>query len=141
MAHIRQQLRDKARVIVQAAINRPVYGNRAHQIDDARLPCAVIFTDRDANERVNLSSIGKKVYMTIQVYSIANPIKEADDSLDDLCVAIENAFNADTTINATDFFLVSTSIDLFDEGERPIAMATLNYEFDFLGISSSEQLI
>jgi hypothetical protein len=141
MAHIRQQLRDKAKVIVQAAINRPVYVNRAHQIDDARLPCAVIFTDRDANERVGLSDIGKKVYMTVQVYSIANPIKEADDSLDDLCVAIENALNADTTINSTDFFLVSTSIDLFDEGDRPIAMATMSYEFEFLGISSSEQVI
>lgn len=147
MVHIRQQLRTKAKAIVEGA-GITAFINRDKQISQAELPCTVITTDKDrvqpfinSGNRAGCGSnrTNRIIDLVIRVY--AQSYQNVDNALDDLCVAIENAFAEDLTINTAYLDLELTSIDIFGEGEQPIAVATMNYKAEFKNISDPEQII
>lgn len=146
MAHIRQQLRTKAKAIVEGA-GITTFVNRDKQIAPAELPCAVITTDKDRVEPFigsgNRAGCGSRtnriIDLIIRVY--AQSFQNVDNALDDLCVDIENAFAADQTINTAYLELESTSINIYGEGDQPIAVATMSYKAEFKNITDPEQII
>lgn len=146
MAHLRQQLRTKAKAIVQGA-GITAFVNRDKQIASAELPCAVITTDKDRVEPFinsgNRAGCGNRtnrvIDLTIRVY--AQSYQNVDNALDDLCVNIENAFSSDQTINTAYLDLALTSIDIYGEGDQPIAVATMIYKAEFKNITDPAQII
>lgn len=141
MAHIRQQLRTKAKTLIEAAINRPVYVNRMHVIDSNKLPCAVITTDDDQVEQYSTNRVrqNRLIDLTVKVY--AKSFENVDNNIDDLCSLIETAFVNDTTISANQLILQSTRIDIFEDGDQPVAMATMKYSAQFMNVTSPTQTI
>lgn len=141
MPHIREQLRTKAKAIIEAAINRPAHINRLYTIDSNRLPCAIITTDSDDVEQysTNRNRQNRLIDLTVRVY--AKSLENADNEVDDLCASIETAFINDTSISANQLILQSTQIDIFGDGEQPIAMATMKYRAAFLNVTSPTQTI
>lgn len=147
MAHIRQQLRTKAKAVVEGA-GITAFVNRDKQISQTELPCAVITTDKDRVEPFinsgNRAGCGNNktnriIDLVIRVY--AQSYQNVDNALDDLCVDIENAFAEDITIKTAYLDLESTSIDIFGEGDQPIAVATLKYIAEFKNITDPEQVV
>lgn len=145
MAHIRKQLRDKIKAVVQGA-EITTFVNRDKQITQTELPCAVITTDRDivdpfigGNRSGCSSRTTRTIDLVIRVYAQAET--GVDDALDVQCAKIEKALAATETIAPSWPDLQSTGIDIFGEGEKPIGMATMNYKFEFKNISDPEQSI
>lgn len=139
MAHIRQQLRNKVAALLRDATGCPVFVNRTKQISPQELPCVLINTDVDEVEYAALMSMRRDILMTIRVFE--KSFHEVDDLLDALCVKIENALEGYTDIQAEEIKLGATKIDLFGEGDQPIAVAKMDYRVTFLSVTNSEQVI
>jgi hypothetical protein len=60
-------------------------------------------------------------------------VSDTDDTIDQICVEVEEAMAGDTELNglAKDSYLVSTSINYIGEGDQPMAVASLNYEVEY----------
>lgn len=146
MAHIRKQLRDKIKTVVQGT-GITTFVNRDKQITQTDLPCAVITTDKDSvdpfigsGNRAGCSTRTiRTIDLVIRVYAQAEI--GVDDALDTQCAKIEKALAATETIAPAWPDLGSTAIDIFGEGEKPIGIATMNYKVEFKNISGPEQII
>jgi hypothetical protein len=138
MAHIRKQLRDRAKQAIEQAIQRPVFVNRTKQISPNDLPCVVITTDTDQVQYQALSSYTRDIALNIRVFEKA--LFNVDDLLDEHSVKIENAL-IENCLGASELQLNSTALDFFGEGDQPIAVATLQYIVKFLDVTDPEQVI
>lgn len=124
MAHVRKQLRDNARRVVEQAIQRPVFVNRTKQVSANDLPCVIITTDTDQVNYQALNTTTRDIALNIRVFEKA--LFDVDDLLDEYCVKIENAL-IDNCLGASELQFNSTSLDFFGEGDQPIAVATMQY--------------
>lgn len=146
MAHIRKQLRDKMKMVVQGT-GITTFVNRDKQITQTDLPCAVITTDRDKVDPFigngNQAGCSRRtlrvIDLVIRVYAQAET--GVDDALDAQCAKIEKALADTETIAPAWPDLESTTIDIFGEGEKPIGIATMNYKVEFKNISNPERSI
>ena len=140
MAHIRQQLRGKVKLILEAATDRPVFLNRVKAITGSELPCMIVTTSNETIEPQTIhSALIRDIELTVSVYEKA--FDDVDDKLDAVCVLIENALSSDTTISVQSKLLQATNIDISDEGDQPIAIATMIYSFQFYDAKDPEKII
>ena len=139
MSHIRKQLRDKVKTLLTPIFgSKKVFVNRTHAVQAVDLPCAIVTTDRDTREVLSSNSWEVQIELTVRVYEKA--YSNVDDAMDALCVSVENAFIADTTISAQTLEINQTAIDI-EDGDQPIAVATMAYTALFYGVSDPEQVI
>ncbi|MBK7366250.1 MAG: hypothetical protein IPI97_15135 [Nitrosomonas sp.] len=138
MAHIRKQLRDRAKQVIEQAIQRPVFVNRTKQISPNDLPCVVITTDTDQAQYQALGNYSRDIALNLRVFEKA--LFNVDDLLDEHSVKIENALS-ENNLGADELQLNSTTLDFFGEGDQPIAVATLQYVARILDVTDPEKVI
>ena len=138
MAHIRKQLRDRAKQAIESAVHRPVFVNRTKQVSPNDLPCVVITTDTDQVSYQALNTTTRDIALNIRVFEKA--LFDVDDLLDGQCVKIENAL-IDDCLGTSELQFTSTALDFFGEGDQPIAVATMQYTARFFDVTDPEQVI
>lgn len=138
MAHLRKQLRDKAKEVIETALQRPVFVNRTKQVQAADLPCVILTTETDQVSYQALSNTTRDIALNIRIFEKA--LFNVDDLLDEHSVKIEKAL-IDDQLGADELQFSSTTIDLFGEGDQPIGIATLQYIARFLDVNDPEKVI
>ncbi len=136
--HIRQQLRNKIKVLLEMALLNAVHVNRTKLFSPSELPGIIVTTSNESVQHLTLNSSSREIELTITIHEKA--FSTVDDQLDALCVKIENAISNDSTIKAQDIELNATNIDI-EDGDQPIGVATMIYTAKFLDITDPEQVI
>lgn len=130
MTHIRTNIRQ---VFVDLLLDKTdagsfVYNSRIYNLERSDLPAIIIFSD---HEDVITDTIGfprtqeRSLKVTVQCY--CRYIDKISDKIDDLCLQIEQIIMVSSNLNGAckDCRLESTDINLHNELEQPIAIATL----------------
>ena len=138
MAHLRKQLRDKAKEVIEAALQRPVFVNRTKQVQSTDLPCVIITAETDQVGYQALGNTTRDIALNIRIFEKA--LFNVDDLLDEHSVKIEKAL-IDDQLGADELQFSSTTIDLFGEGDQPIGIATLQYVARFFDVDDPEKVI
>jgi hypothetical protein len=137
MAHINNQIRDRIAEIIGALpfFSGHVYKMRSYALDDAKLPAAIVYTNRQSN---SLATIGTKtstgsldVFVEIFVQGQSSTII---NQVDDACVLIEDAIGSNFQLAglAKSCILSQSDVDINVEGEKPIANARLSYAVQYV---------
>lgn len=126
--------------MLETATGRPVFLSRVKTISPDELPCMIVTTNNEASEPLTVGKSRTRIIeLAIHVYERA--FDDVDDIIDSLCVQIENAILNDTTISSKNIDLDEVSIEISNEGDQPIAVATMLYAAKFVGVRDPEQLI
>lgn len=137
MSHVRQQIRNRIATILTGlpSTGNNVYKMRRYALDDAKLPAILIYT---MDESSSLITIGTRTMMrtiNVAVEVIAKGASTTiQDTIDGLCVNIEQAVGNDFQLNglAKSTILTSTEIDISVDGENPISSARLTFAVQYI---------
>ena len=134
MAHVRKSIRDNIVTAVTGLTTTAarVYRSRIYPLETAtNLPGLCVYTLREASEAATVGGsahgMAREVDIVIEAY--VRGTANYDNTLDTICVEVEEAVAADLTRggNAKDTLLESTEFELSGEGDQPVAMARLTY--------------
>ena len=134
MAHVRKSIRDNIVTAVTGLTTTAarVYRSRIYPLETAtNLPGLCVYTLREACEADTVGGsahgLAREVDIVIEAY--VRGTANYDNTLDTICVEVEEAVAADLTRggNAKDTLLESTEFELSGEGDQPVAMARLTY--------------
>lgn len=133
MAHVRKLIRDdiKSTLTGLATTGTRVYQSRVYPIDSSKLPGILIY---NKNETVEYQSISlPRGQMRTSVFAVEVYVKGTtnyDNSLDQICLEIEQAMYNDVTRAgyAKDTRIISFEADFNGDGDQPVAVATLTIE-------------
>lgn len=136
MAHVRAQIRDRfATTLTGLATGATVYKMRKYALDDTALPALVIYSTDEASGLITIGSRTLKRNVRIAVEAVAKgPSISVFDTIDTMCVEIEEAVAADFTLNglAKSTILRSTESDVNVEGDKAIGVATLTFDVEYV---------
>ena len=134
MAHVRKSIRDNIVTAVTSlsTTGARVYRSRIYPLETAtNLPGLCVYTLREASEvdTVGGSAHGMAREVDIVIEAYVRGTANYDNTLDTICVEVEEAVAADLTRggNAKDTLLESTEFELSGEGDQPVAMARLTF--------------
>lgn len=137
MAHVRKSIRDRMESILKTgvtSVSNRVYASRVYPLTGPDLPALAVYT---ASESSNLQTMGvrtlaRELSLNVDAYVRVNDT--FDDTIDALCVEIEETIAADYTLNGLvkDTILTSTEIDFDGEAERPVGVARLTYTIRYV---------
>lgn len=134
--HIRQAIRERIASNVTGLSNTGsnVFQSRVHIIQEVSLPCILVYTQSETSVPIEMGedrTLDRTLSVMLEVFVKA--VDNTDDTIDAICVEIEEAMGADTGLNglAKDSYLVSTAINYVGEGDQPMAVASLNYEVEY----------
>jgi len=128
--HARQQIRDAVAAALAGltTTGANVYVNRAHMIEDAKLPCLSIHVRSDSVNRISETLIeqARTVELVVEAHAAGASV---DDTLDTICAEVEAVIGGDVTVGGKliDCALASTSISLSGEGAKTAAMAEMAF--------------
>ena len=134
MAHVRKSIRDNIVTAVTSlsTTGARVYRSRIYPPETANdLPGLCVYTLREASEADTMGAsahgLAREVDIVVEAYVRAT--SNYDNTLDTICVEVEEAVATDLTRggNAKDTLLESTEFELSGEGDQPVAMARLTY--------------
>ena len=134
MAHVRKSIRDNIVTAVTSlsTTGARVYRSRIYPLETAtNLPGLCVYTLREASgaDTMGGSAHGMAREVDIVIEAYARATSNYDNTLDTICVEVEEAVATDLTRggNAKDTLLESTEFELSGEGDQPVAMARLTY--------------
>jgi len=131
MAHVRKSIRDEIVTLVTGLTltGSRVFPGRVYPLASGKLPGVLVYTQ---NEASNIDSMGRnrrlerELDVVVEVY--AQGTDTIDDSLDAICVEVEEAIGAATLTNAKDIYLTATDIEVEGgEGDKVVGAARLTY--------------
>ena len=134
MAHVRKSIRDNIVTVVTSlsTTGARVYRSRIYPLETANnLPGLCVYMLREASEADTMGGsahgLAREVDIVVEAYVRAT--SNYDNTLDTICVEVEEAVAIDLTRggNAKDTLLESTEFELSGEGDQPVAMARLTY--------------
>lgn len=137
MAHVRKQIRDRIATLVTglSTTGSSVYKMRRYALDDEKLPALCVYT---MDESSNLVTVGTRTLRRVINVAVQAFVKGSSttvsDTLDTICVEVEEAIAADFNLNglAKSCILASTEIDINVEGEQSIASAAMVYSVEYI---------
>ena len=137
MAHVRKQIRDRMESILSTgvtSVSGRVYASRIYPMTGPDLPAVAIYT---ASETSGLQTMGTRTLareISLNVDAYVRVTATFDDTIDALCVEIEETVAADYTLNGLvkDAILTSTEIDFDGESEKPVGVARLTYTIRYV---------
>lgn len=137
MSHINNQIRDRIATIIGELpfFSGRVYKMRSYALDDAKLPAAVVYTNKQNSA---LATIGTKTLMASLEVNVEIFIKGSSatiiNQIDDACVLIEDAIGYDFQLAglAKSCILSQSDVDVSVEGEKPVANARLSYDVQYV---------
>ena len=137
MAHVRKQIRDRIATLVTglSTTGSSVYKMRRYALDDEKLPALCVYT---MDESSNLVTVGTRTLRRVINVAVQAFVKGSSttvsDTLDTICVEVEEAIAADFNLNglAKSCILASTENDIKVEGEQSIASAAMVYSVEYI---------
>jgi hypothetical protein len=129
-----------ARTIIRQAVIALLKGNtgagnnvfeaRVYPIDDPKLPALLVYTKLETLGEQSMSrprTQQRELRLSIEVYVKARG--KVDEDTDALALEIEQLIAADVTLGGMvkDMVLDTTETQFSDDGERPVAVAVMNY--------------
>lgn len=137
MAHVRQQIRDRVATLVTGlpVTGANVYKMRRFALDDSKIPAICVYTMDESSSLITVGSrtLGRTVNVAADII-IKGSSATISDTLDDICVSVEEAIAADFHLNglAKSCILNDTNITINVEGERSVASARLVYTVEYV---------
>lgn len=137
MSHVRKQIRDRVATLVTGlpTTGSSVYKMRRYALDDSKLPAICVYTMDESSSLITIGSrtLRRVINVAIDI-AVKGPSATVSDTLDAICVSVEEALAADFTLNglAKSSVLTSTEIDVNVEGEKSIASARLVYSVEYI---------
>lgn len=137
MAHVRKQIRDRVATLVTGltTTGSNVYKMRRYALDDAKLPALCIYTMDESSALITIGSRTLRRGVNVAVHAFAKGSSTTvSDTIDNICVEVEEAIAADFFLNglAKSCVLSSTEIDINVEGQESIASARLVYSVEYI---------
>ena len=143
MAHLRQSIRERIATDVTGltTTGSNVFQSRVYPIEDASLPCLLVYTTSEDSEVTEMASprpMSRTLNVVVQgVVGATTP----DDTLDLISKEVEVALAGDVSINslANNSFLSSTEIEFNAEGAKPIGTVILNYVVEYRNLDNNPE--
>lgn len=134
MAHVRQQIRERvASLLTTANVASIVAQSRVYPLMPGNV-AALVYATNETVEAATLTyprKLSRTLSLIVEVMrrNAAASSGDLDDSLDTLCVAVEEAIAADQTLNglADDIILASTQVTMSGDGDAPIGVARMEF--------------
>lgn len=133
MAHIRKQLRDSLTTALTglASTGSRVYQSRVYPLAANKLPGLLIYSK---SENIEYSTMGlpriqeRTVSFNVEVY--VKGVSGYDNSIDQICLEIEEALYANITLggNAAYLSIRDFSADFSGNGDQPVGLATMTVD-------------
>ena len=143
MAHLRQSIRERIATVVTGltTTGSNVFQSRVYPIEDASLPCLLVYTTSEDSEVTEMASprpMSRTLNVVVQgVVSATQP----DDTLDLISKEVEIALAGDVSINslASNSFLSSTEIEINADGAKPVGTVMLNYVVEYRNLDNNPE--
>ena len=137
MSHVRTQIRDRVATLVTGlpVTGSSVYKMRKYALDDAKLPAICVYTTDESSALITVGSRTLRRVINVMVEAFVKGQSTAvSDTIDGVCVSIEEAIAADFALNnlAKSCILTSTEVDVHIEGEQAIGTARLVYAVEYV---------
>ena len=130
MKHARTQIRNAVTTLLKGntAAGNHVYEARVYPINEPKLPALLIYTKQETVGEQSMSrprTQQRELFVTIEAYVKGRG--NVDEDTDNLAMEIEQLIAADPTLGGLvkDITLETTDTQLYDEGEKPVAVAVL----------------
>jgi hypothetical protein len=141
LAHQRQLIREAVKAALVAQTGAPpayptaagahVYETRMVPFRKLELPAIAVYALEESVDPDSKNSAPRELSRTLQlaIEGAAEAVDNIDDTLDSLAQQIERVMHADTTLSGTasDSILSDTSIDIADDGKKPLGVVRLVY--------------
>ena len=132
MSHARTQIRQAVIALLKGntGAGNNVFEARVYPIDDPKLPALLVYTKLETLGEQSMSrprTQQRELRLSIEVYVKARG--KVDEDTDALALEIEQLIAADVTLGGLvkDMVLDTTETQFSDDGERPVAVAVMNY--------------
>ena len=136
MSHVRKDIRDniKATLTGLATTDKNVFQSRVYPMHGSKLPGILLYnkTEDTTYETVSTPRMqSRRCEYQVEVYVKATA--DYDDTIDQICLEIEEALYVDLTRgdNATDTRITSFDADFDGSGDQPVAVAILTVEVTY----------
>ena len=140
--HIRQQIRERVGTTLTGltTTSSNVFQSRVYPLENDNLPAIIIYTKSEDSEPVVIGTnrlMNRELTLAVEAY--VKSVSNSDDTIDTITKEVESALAADTTLDglAKDTYLESTEITYTGEGEKPIAVCTMNFIIEYCTNQSS----
>jgi len=144
MAHVRQQLRERAATTLTGltTTGSKVYQSRVYPMGAANLPGLLIYTKSEDSEAQTIGgtrTVLRNLSLVIEGYVKA--VSNYDDTIDTVAAEVETALGNDVTLNglAKNSYLESTEIEFDGEGDKPVASVSMTYIVQYMTIENAPQ--
>jgi hypothetical protein len=137
MSHARTIIRQAVIALLKGntSAGNNVFEARVYPIDDPKLPALLVYTKLETLGEQSMSrprTQQRELRLSIEVYVKAqNKMsgRKVDEDTDALALEIEQLIAADVTLGGLvkDVVLDTTETQFSDDGERPVAVAVMNY--------------
>lgn len=137
MAHVREQIRDRlvSRVTGLPVVGANVYAMRRYALDQDKLPAILVYTmdETSALGTMGLRTLLRRVNASVEIL-VKGGSDAVSDTIDDICVSVEESIAADFTLNglAKSCVLRSTEVDIGVQGEYSVGTARLVYSIEYV---------
>jgi hypothetical protein len=133
MAHARQQIREAVGTTITGltTVGSSVFQSRVYPVKSSSdLPCYIVYTLKDSLDEPVMGDKRFRVLMVVVEAKVKTAQSNFDDELDLICAEAEAAIFADSTLGGLvkNIELVETTIELGDEAEYPVGVATMTFE-------------
>jgi hypothetical protein len=132
MSHARTQIRQAVIALLKGntSAGNNVFEARVYPIDDPKLPALLVYTKLETLGEQSMSrprTQQRELRLSIEVYVKAR--SKVDEDTDALALEIEQLIAVDVTLGGLvkDMVLDTTETQFPDDGERPVAVAVMNY--------------
>lgn len=132
MKHARTQIRNAVTTLLKGntTAGNNVYEARVYPINDPKLPALLVYTKQETVGEQSMSrprTQQRELIVSVEAYVKARG--NVDEETDTLAMEIEQLIAADPTIGGLvkDTALDTTETQFSDDGEKPVAVAILNF--------------
>lgn len=132
MSHARTIIRQAVIALLKGntSAGNNVFEARVYPIDDPKLPALLVYTKLETLGEQSMSrprTQQRELRLSIEVY--VKTRGKVDEDTDALALEIEQLIAADVTLGGLvkDMVLDTTETQFSDDGERPVAVAVMNY--------------
>jgi hypothetical protein len=136
MSHVRKSIRDNIKSVLTglATTRNNVFQSRVYPMHGSKLPGILIYnrTEETSYDTINPPRMQtRRCEYQVEVY--VKGVSNYDDTLDQICLEIEEALYTDLTRggNAKDTRITSFDADFDGGGDQPVAVSTLTVEVTY----------
>ncbi len=132
MSHARTQIRQAVVALLKnnTGAGSRVYEARVYALQEPKLPALLVYTKQEVVGDQSMSrprTQQRELMLSVEAYVKASG--KVDEATDDLALEIEQQIAVDPTLGGLvkDIALETTDTQLYDEGEKPVAIAILTF--------------